>query len=140
VSDQLREYPTDRIVGIATDDRVAQAVRERLASTGIPGIDVEVVRPSEEDAATTDDDAASDGLLAGVRRLFGDETPHLERHAAALRQGACVLLVTVPDADELPDDDRDGAKERIGDAMVDAGALDVTYFGRWAVEQLGHEA
>ncbi len=86
---------------------------------------------------TTEGDGAAKDVLAIVRRVFGDETPHLERFSQALEVGASIVSISVRDADQLSDDEHEQVRDDIGEAMADAGATEVTYFGRWTIEQKG---
>ncbi len=135
--EQLREYPTDRIACIAADEGTAERVVGAVHGVDGAPRELEVLRPRQHEEVTTDGDAV-EGVVAGLRKLFGEETPHLERYAAALEQGATVVLAPMPDADEVGEEAHERVKRAVGDAMVAAGAADATFFGRWSVEQLGH--
>lgn len=137
MAEQLKEYPTDRIVAIAADQDIADAVAQAVAGATARSTDVEVIDPSEREQATTEGDGGADDVLGIVRRIFGDETTHLERFSQALQAGGSIVSVSVRDADQLSDDEHEQVREDIAEAMTAAGATEVTYFGRWTIEQKG---
>ncbi len=140
MSEQLAQYPTNHVVGIAADEATVTACREAAEGTKLTWLSIEVLAPEDRDEVTTPPDADGDPLLRRVRKLFGDETPHLELLATALRNGAYVVTIELPDPDDVGDEEHAEAKQMVGDALRDAGAADITYFGRWQVEQLAQRA
>ena len=140
MSEQLAQYPTNHVVGIAEDEATVAACRDAVDGTDLTSSAVEVLTPEDRGEVTTPPDSDSDPLLRRVRKLFGDETPHLELLATALRNGAYVVTVELPDPDDVGDEQHATDKQVVGDALRDAGAADITYFGRWQVEQLAQRA
>lgn len=70
------------------------------------------------------------GLLARLFRLvdaMGEEREHTARHVAALEAGHVVVTVEVPD---------DGAKARARDALAAHGGHFISFYSRWATEDL----
>ena len=140
MSEQLAQYPTNHVVGIAADETIVDACRDAVDGTELTSPSVEVLAPEDRDQVITPPESDVDPLLRRVRKLFGDETPHLESLATALRNGAYVVTVELPDPDDVGDEPHAAGKQLIGDALRDAGAADITYFGRWQVEQLAQRA
>jgi hypothetical protein len=136
VSEQFLTSPTNHITAIAGDGDVAAAAQREVDGAAEPGVSVSLVGPEQSDEMTIEGDDIAESILARVRKIFGDETPHLEHLATALQAGATVVCVSLPDADEVGDDDLDALKQRIADRLLDAGATDATYHGRWGIEEL----
>jgi len=138
VTEQFTESPTNHITAIAGDNEVALKARRAIDAAAMGGVTVDVVDPDERDEATVapGDDRASEGLLTGVRKILGDETPHLEHLADALEAGAHVLCVGLPDPDSVGETVHEEAKQRTATILLEAGATAVTYHGRWGIENL----
>ena len=136
VSEQFLTSPTNRITAIAGDDDVAAAAQSAVDDAAEPGVSVTLIGPEQSEEMTIEGDDLGEGVLARVRKILGDETPHLEHLAAALEAGASVVCVELPDPDEVGDEDHDAVKHRIADLLLSAGATDATYHGRWGIEEL----
>ena len=136
VSEQFLTSPTNHITAIAGDGDVAAAARSEVDGTAEPGVSVSLIGPEQSEEMTIESDDVAEGLLARVRKILGDETPHLEHLAAALEAGATVVCVGLPDHDEVGDEEHDALKQRIADRLMAAGATDATYHGRWGIEEL----
>ena len=136
VSEQFLTSPTNHITAIAGDGDVAAAARSEVDGTAEPGVSVSLIGPEQSEEMTIEGDDVAEGLLARVRKILGDETPHLEHLAAALEAGATVVCVGLPDPDEVGDEEHDALKQRIADRLMAAGATDATYHGRWGIEEL----
>lgn len=138
MSEQLSTSPTNHITAIARESDVAATARQAVEGAALQGVTVDVIDPDERDDATIDptDDSAAEGVLAGVRKLLGDETPHLEHLADALEAGAHVVCVGLPDPDSVDDAAYEELKQRSASLLREAGTTDVTYHGRWGIEDL----
>ena len=136
MSDQFLTSPTNHITAIASDDEVAVAARSQIEGAALQGVSVTLLEPEDSDEVTLDPDDATDSVLARIRKLFGDETPHLEHLATALEKGAQVVCVGLPDPDQLDDEQHEELKHRIADLLVEVGATDATFHGRWGIEEL----
>jgi len=138
VSEQFSTSPTNHITAIVGDAEVADSVRNAIDAADLGEVTVDVVEPEQSDEATIapGDQEASEGLLARVRKLLGDETPHLEHLADALQAGAHVVCVGLPDPDGIGRAAHEDVKRRAARLLLDAGATAVTYHGRWGIEEL----
>lgn len=138
MSEQFSTSPTNHVTAIAGDAEVVTAARNALETADLGGVTVDVVDPDQSDAVTIGpgDDGAGEGVLAGVRKLLGDETPHLEHLADALEAGAHVVCVGLPDPDRVGEAAHEDLKQRTARLLLDAGATAVTYHGRWGIEEL----
>jgi hypothetical protein len=138
VSEQFSTSPTNHVTAIARDAQAADSAREAIDAAAMKGVTVDIVEPAERDEATIDpdDDGATEGMLTGVRKLLGDETPHLEHLADALEAGASVVCVGLPDPNEVDDATHEELKQRTAALLLEAGATAVTYHGRWGIEEL----
>ena len=136
MNDELLTYPTEKVVGVAPDRSTLDAVREALSSTGVADDRIEVLSGSSAHEEL-DPDAGEDGPLASVVRLvqkaLGDEAVRLDKLNDAVEAGAYVVQVDLAGED---DDAREADKRAIGHALVDAGANDVAFYGRWQIEEL----
>jgi hypothetical protein len=138
VSEQFSTSPTNHITAIASDAEAANGARQAIDAAAMSGVTVDIVEPEERDDATIEpgEDGAGEGLLTGVRKLLGDETPHLEHLADALAAGASVVCVGLPDPDDVDDATHEELKQRTAALLLEAGATAVTYHGRWGIEEL----
>ena len=136
VAEQFLTSPTNHITAIAGDGDVATAAQREVDEAAEPRVSVTLIGPEQSEEMTTEGADATEGMLARVRKILGDETPHLEHLAAALEAGATVVCVGLPDPDEVVDEDHDALKQRIADRLRSAGATDATYHGRWGIEEL----
>lgn len=138
MSEQFSTSPTNHVTAIARDAEVAVTARQAVDAAALHGVTVEVIDPDQRDDATIDpaDDSGAEGVLAGIRKLLGDETPHLERLADALEAGAHVVCVGLPDPDSVDDAAHEERKQRTASLLLEAGATDVTFHGRWGIEDL----
>jgi len=136
VSEQFLTSPTNHITAIAGDDDVAAAAQGEVDGAAEPDVSVTLIGPEQSEEMTIEGTDLAEGLLARVRKILGDETPHLEHLAAALEAGATVVCVGLPDPDEVGVEDHDALKQRIADRLMAAGATDATYHGRWGIEEL----
>lgn len=138
MTEQFSTSPTNHITAIARDAEVAMQARRAIDAAAMGGVTVEVVDPDERDDATIDpeDEGAAQGLLTGIRKILGDETPHLEHLADALEGGAHVMTVGLPDPDGVDDATHEDVKQRTATILLEAGATAVTYHGPWGIENL----
>ncbi|TVR21933.1 MAG: hypothetical protein EA387_09490 [Nitriliruptor sp.] len=136
VSEQFLTSPTNHITAIAGDGDVAAAAQGEVDGAAEPGVSVSLIGPEQSEEMTIEGDDLGESLLARVRKILGDETPHLEHLAAALEAGATVVCVGLPDRDEVGDEDHDALKQRVADLLLSTGATDATYHGRWGIEEL----
>lgn len=134
VDDQMLTYPTDKVVGVARDRGIVQAVHTALRDVGVDDGDIEILGGEAAAAEGADGD---DGIIANVIRTvrtgFGEEATRLRQLNEAIDAGQYVVQVELPEDDG---DTRDEQKRRVGDAMHAAGASHVAYYGRLAIEEL----
>ncbi len=129
-------YPTDKVVGVAPDRGIVQAARTALEASGIDGSRIEVLGgPNAGQAEPTEDE--DDGILASVIRTvrtgFGEEATRLKELNQAIDAGQYVIEVDLSDMDS---DARDDEKRAAGNALHDAGASHVAFYGKATVEEL----
>ncbi len=134
MSEQFLPSPTNHITAIAADASVATAARSTVDAAAEPGVSVTLIGPEHRDELTTD--PSDESLLTRVRKVLGDETPHLEHLARTLKAGGTVVCVHLPDRNAVGDEHHDALKQRIADLLRGADATDPTYHGRWAIEEL----
>ena len=136
MSEQVLPAPTNHITAIAGDTEVAEAAQNQVDAAAEPGVSVTLIGPDQRHELTTEGDRPAENLLARVRKILGDETPHLEHLGDALQAGSTVLCVHLPARDEVGDEPHDALKQRIAALLRGAGASDTTYHGRWSIEEL----
>jgi hypothetical protein len=136
MDDQMLTYPTDKVVAVAPDRGIVQAARTALRSSGVDESRIEILGGETAGSAepTEEDD---DGLLASVIRTvrtgFGEEATRLQQLNEAIDAGQYVVQVELPDEDG---DVRDEEKRAVGNALHDAGASHVAFYGKMTVEEL----
>lgn len=137
VTTELLVYPTDKVVGIVADRAGLERACAALTAVGVDPERVEALCGPEGSAAL-DADGDEHGPLATalrvVQKVLGEETPRLEKLERAVEAGAVVVQVALPH--DLDADAADAEKHRIGQALTDAGAREVAFYGRWAVQEL----
>lgn len=136
MSEQFLTSPTNHITAIASDSEVAATARREVEGAAEQGVSVAVIEPDASDEVTLDTDDTTEGVLGRIRKVLGDETPHLEHLAEALRGGASVVCVGLPDPEALSGGEHDALKQRLADLLRVAGATDATFHGRWGIEEL----
>jgi hypothetical protein len=136
MNDQMLVYPTDKVVAVAPDRGIVQAAHTALQAAGVDDERVEILggEKARDGESTEDDDR---GFLASVIRTvrtgFGEEATRLQQLNEAIDAGQYVVQVELPGEDG---DTRDDEKRAIGNALHDAGASHVAYYGRLAIEEL----
>ncbi len=129
-------YPAERVVGIVADRVGLAAVNEQLRAAQVERdrIDVLCGEHAQRDAG---EEAEEDGPLRSsirvVRTLLGEEAGRLQHLNDAIEAGSYVIQISLPPGD---DDEREAAKQRIGQALISGGATSVAFYGRWQVEEL----
>lgn len=136
MSEQFLPSPTNHITAIAGDTEVAEAAQSEVNTAAEPGVSVTLIGPDHREELTTEGDRTAEHLLARVRKILGDETPHLEHLGAALQAGGTVVCVHLPARDEVGDQQHEALKQRIAALLRAAETSDATYHGRWAIEEL----
>ncbi|MCC5947613.1 MAG: hypothetical protein JJT89_04075 [Nitriliruptoraceae bacterium] len=135
--DELLVYPTDRVVGIAPDRDTLDAVHAALGASGVADDRVEVLC-GEDASHQLDADGDEGGLLRSavrtVQQVLGEETERLRILEQAVDAGGYVVKVALPD--DLEDEAFDTEKRAVGNALHDAGATNVAYYGPNAIEEL----
>ncbi len=135
MSDDILVYPTNRVAGVAPDAETLDVVHEALRATGVAADRVEVLcddRAAEALDTGTEDHGPLASAIRTVQQALGEETHRLAALSGAIEAGGYVVLVEIPDDDEL----RDVEKRSVGNALLDAGADRVAFYGRLAVEEL----
>jgi hypothetical protein len=142
VEDQMLRYPTGKVVGVVPDRGIVDAACNALEATGVDRGRIEVfggpnARDEPADAEGTGDGGKSDGVIASVVRTvrtgLGEEATRLQQLNEAIDDGQYIVQVELPDED---DDTRAQEKRAVGNALHDAGASHVAFYGRLAVEEL----
>lgn len=135
MSDEILVYPTNSVVGVATDHQTLDSVRDALRSSGVDESRVDVLC-GERSAERMDADPSGKGPVASAIRMvqiaLGEEATRLATLNDALEAGSYVVIVDLPE----DDDARDAEKANVGNALHDAGARDVAYYGPLAIEEL----
>ena len=127
--DSSRLFPYNSVVGIIDDRAQLEAAVQALLAAGFAEAEVRVLAGA---AGVRQIDATGErkGLLARLFRLvdaLGEEREHTARHVAALEAGHFVVTVDAPD---------DQAKGRARDALAAHGGHFISYYSRWATEDL----
>lgn len=138
MEDDLLVYPMGKVVAIAPDQDTLDAVGEALGAQGIADSRIEVLS-GQSGADRLDPRGEKRGPFATalrvVQKAFGEETVRLERLNDAVESGQYVVQVDLPEEDE-GDDAFDEEKYAIGRALHGAGATNVAYYGKLAIEEL----
>lgn len=135
--DEMLVYPTDRVVGIAPDHETLQQVHAALEASGVGDDRVEVLcgaDASEQLDAEGDEGGLLRSAVRTVQKALGEETERLRILEEAVDAGAYVVAVALPD--DLEDEAKDAEKRAVGNALHDAGAGKVAYYGPNMIEEL----
>lgn len=137
MSDDLLVYPMRKVVGIAEDRETLDAVFDALRATGVDDERVEVLSGSDGERRV-DAKARQRGRAASavrtVQKALGEEATRLEQLNDAIERGHHVVQVDVPSFDD--DQAFEAEKRSIGNALHDAGATKVAFYGKLAIEEL----
>jgi hypothetical protein len=138
VEDQMLTYPTDKVVGVAPDRGIVEAACNALEGTGVDRARIEVLGgPDAARDEPVEDEEESDGIMASVIRTvrtgFGEEATRLRQLNEAIDDGQYIVQVDLPGEDG---DARDAEKRAVGNALHNAGASHVAFYGRLTVEEL----
>lgn len=138
MSDELLVYPTGKVVGIAADREILDAVYGALDASGI-GEDRVGILAGQAGADRLDPQGDKRGPLATalrtVQKALGEEATRIEQLNDAVEAGKYVVKVDLPEEDE-GEDAFEAEKRAIGNALHDAGATNVAYYGKFAIEEL----
>ncbi len=133
----LLVYPTNRVVGIAPDASTLDAVEAALDASGVAGERIEVWC-GESARRAIDADGDEGGVLRSalrtVQKALGEETLRLEQLEQAIAAGQYVVTVALPE--DVDDDARADEKRAVGNALHDAGAGKVAFYGPTSIEEL----
>ena len=127
--DGTRLFPYNSVVGIIDDEARLEAALHALVAAGFSEAQVHVLA-GEAGVRAIDAKGERKGLLARLFRMvdaMGEEREHTARHVAALEAGHFVVTVDAPD---------DAAKARARDALAAHGGHFISYYTRWATEDL----
>ena len=127
--ERSRLFPYNSVVGIVDDGARLEAAVDALIGSGFAESDVRVLA-GEAGVRVIDAKGERGGLLKRLFRMvdaMGEEREHTARHVAALEAGHFVVVVGAPD---------DGAKARARDALAAHGGHFISYYSRWATEDL----
>jgi hypothetical protein len=133
----LLVYPTNRVVGIAPDRSTLEAAEAALDASGVDAQRIEVwcgESASQAIDADGDEGGALRNVLRTVQKAFGEEALRLEQLEEAVDAGQYVVTVQLPE--DLDDDARDEEKRAVGNALHDAGAAKVAFYGPNSIEEL----
>lgn len=135
MSDEILVYPTNSVVGVATDRQTLDSVRDALRSSGVDEGRVEVLC-GQQAADRMDAEPGGKGPIAAAIRIvqtaLGEEATRLGALNDALEAGSYVVIVELPEDDDV----KDAEKANVGNALHDAGARDLAYYGPLAIEEL----
>lgn len=135
MSDEILVYPTNTVVGVAEDRDTLDSVYEALRASGVDDSRLDVLC-GHESAERLDADVRGHGPVASmirmVQKTLGEEAHRLGTLNDALEAGAYVVVVDLPD----DDDAREAEKRSVGNALHDAGARDLAYYGPFTIEEL----
>ena len=131
VTEQPLTYPSNRVVGIVEDVDSLDDVRQALSDVAIDDDQIEVWSGQTTAERIDPDDPSGpvEGVVRTVQKALGEETLRLERLASAIEAGHHVVAVSVPE------DDKD-TRHAVGNALHEAGATGVAYYGTWAIQEL----
>jgi hypothetical protein len=135
--EDLMVYPTNRVVGIAPDQATLEAAQAALDASGIDEQRIEVwcgEGASRSIDAEGDEGGVLRSAMRTVQKALGEETTRLERLEAAIDAGQYVVTVALPE--DLDDDARDAEKRAVGNALHDAGAGELAFYGPNSIEEL----
>ncbi|CAA9498154.1 MAG: hypothetical protein AVDCRST_MAG38-3000 [uncultured Solirubrobacteraceae bacterium] len=127
--DGSRLFPYNSVVGIIDDEARLEAALQALLAAGFAEAEVRVLA-GEAGVRQIDAKGERKGLLARLFRMvdaMGEEREHTARHVAALEAGHFVVTVETPD---------DVSKARARDALAAHGGHFISYYSRWATEDL----
>ena len=136
MADEQLAYPTERVVGIVADRVDLAAINEQLRAAEVERDRIEVLCSAEANQGAgpeVEGDGPLGPSIRAVRTLLGDEAGRLQHLNEAIEAGSYVIQIALPPGD---DDEREAAKQRIGQALIAAGASSVAFYGRWQVEEL----
>ena len=136
MTDEQLSYPTERVVGIVADRVTLTAADEQLRAAGVDRDRIDVLCGEEAEqhqGLEADGDSLVGSAIRAVRTVLGDEAGRLQHLNDAIDAGFYVIQVALPSAD---DDEREAAKQRIGQALIAGGATSVAFYGRWQIEEL----
>ena len=124
-------YPTNRVVGTIGDAGKARATIDALLRAGFDRKDIDMLH-GDEDLQRLDPTGAEHGFLAQfqrtlIRSLELEEFKNLTHHVEDVRAGRHVIMVLVK---------RRGLRIVASDILHQHGAEPVTFYGRWACEEL----
>jgi uncharacterized protein (TIGR02246 family) len=124
-------YPTNRVVGTVSDAGKARTAIDALLRAGFDRKDIDILH-GEEDLQRLDPTGVEHGFLAQfqrtlIRGLELEQFKHLTHHVEDVRAGRFVIMVLT--------------KRRVlrivaADILHQHGAEAVTFYGRWACEDL----
>ena len=124
-------YPTNRVVGTIGDAGKARAAIDALLRAGFDRKDIDMLH-GDEDLHRLDPTGVEHGFLAQfqrtlIRSLELEEFKNLTHHVEDVRAGRHVIMVLVK---------RRVLRVVASDILHQHGAEPVTFYGRWACEEL----
>jgi uncharacterized protein (TIGR02246 family) len=124
-------YPTNRVVGTIHEAAKAEAAIDALLSAGFDRKDIDILH-GDGDLHRLDPTGADHGFLAQfqrtlIRSLELEEYKHLTHHVEDVRAGRFVIMVLTK---------RRPQRVQAADILHRHGAESVTFYGRWAYEEL----
>lgn len=119
------------MVGIVDDADTLDDVRQGLSDLSIEEGQIEVWSGQATAERIDPDDPSGpvEGVVRIVQKVLGEETLRLERLASAIEAGSYVVTVSIPE-------DNKDTRHSVGQALDEAGATGVAYYGTWAIEEL----
>ena len=122
-------FPIHNVVGVFEDAHAAGAAVKELRESGFPE-DKITAYCGVEGADEIDFSGVRQGTLPSLLRTlqhYGPDRTYLDRHAALLRDGRCLVMAHVSDKRH---------KARAADIMHHHTKGHVTYFGTWVIQDV----
>lgn len=127
--DDFLAFPIHNVVGVFDDAEAAETVVKDLRESGFPE-DKITAYCGVEGADKIDFSGVRSGTLPSLLRAlqhYGPDRTYMERHAAYLRDGHCLVMAHVTDKSQ---------KARAADIMHLHTKGHVTYFGTWVIHDV----
>ena len=128
-SDDFLAFPIHNVVGVFDDAGAAEAALKELRESGFPENEI-TAYCGTEGSEKLDFGGTHHGKLPALLRAlqhYGPDRMYLERHAAILRDGHCLVMAHVSDKRH---------KARAADIMHHHTKGHVTYFGTWVIQDV----
>ena len=124
--EDVQRYPLNMVVAIIAPED-ATSVISALTTSGIASDQLDVASGANDGQRI--EDATERGLLGRLTGALAptEEVTQRQAYVEALRTGAAVIRVHLPDATQ---------KAAVGELLAAHGGHFINYYGRWTVESL----